>query len=87
MTGSEVMDLLCHGRIVGQLSRAIYSFVEHTFFPSLPLFFRETPTTNAAPAPGNPQKSAMQSTTNSFPSVHPSVYEYTDVVLSDFTIV
>lgn len=49
------------------------------FFSSSPppSSFRETSATNAAPAPGNPQKSAMQSTTNSFPSVHPSVYEYT----------
>lgn len=67
------MDLCATEEIVGQLSRAIYSFVEHASFfsPPFPFFFRETPSTNAAPAPGNPEKSAMQSTTNSFPPLCP----------------
>lgn len=58
-------------RIVGQLSRAICSFVEGTLFspPLLSSTFRVEilDYKRTVPAPGNPEKSAMQSTTNSFP--------------------
>lgn len=79
MRGSEVMDLLCLSEELSDNCRGLFTPLSSTlfFFFSPPSSFRETSATNAAPAPGNPQKSAMQSTTNSFPSVHSSLYEYT----------
>lgn len=70
MTGSEVMDL----RVSKELSdncRGLFAPLSRAHFfllPSSPrLFESKSSTTNAVPAPGNPEKSAMQSTTNSFP--------------------